>query len=112
MLLMVLLLAGQVDSQIPWISDGVELAEHDARFPDNVVDRVALLERAKTLAREKNRLILWYCMRVPGPHMTRAGSLDTYARVAWFTHPAIVDLINAKFVPLRMAWDETVSAAL
>jgi hypothetical protein len=111
-LLWALLSTGQVDPEIPWISDGTELPEHSASFPDAPVDRGALLERAKTLARERNRLILWYCMRVPGTHMTRAGSLDTYARVAWFAHPPIADLIRAKFVPLRMACDERLGAAL
>jgi hypothetical protein len=100
------------DSEIPWITDGVELADGTPKPPiDPSVDRVALLEKAKTLARERNRLILWYCMRVPGTHTYRAAILDTYMRVALFTDPGLVDLIKARFVPLRMACDEKLSSA-
>ena len=100
------------DSQIPWISDGVEMVDGTPKPPiDASVDRVALLDRAKNLARVRNRLVLWYCMRVPGTHTYRAAVLDTYMRVALFTDPGLVDLVNAKFVPLRMACDDKVSAA-
>jgi hypothetical protein len=100
------------DSQIPWITDGTEIVDGTPKPPiDASVDRIALLEKAKGLARERSRLILWYCMRVPGTHTYRASILDTYARVALFTDPGLVDFVNATFVPLRMACDEKVSAA-
>jgi hypothetical protein len=97
------------DSEIPWISDGIELQDNlvGGRPPQEpAVDRSALLDRARKIAAEKNRLILWYCFRVPGTHMYRARLLDRYMKVAVFTDPAVVDLIKAKFVPLRMACDD------
>lgn len=105
-------LARRCGSQIPWITDGVELEDGSTRPPSAPAeDRIGLLERAKALAREKNRLILWYCPRVPGKHMYRAAVLDTYAKVAFFTDPGVVELVKAKFVPLRAACDEKLSAA-
>ncbi len=105
-------LAKKCDSRIAWITDGVDLADGTPKPSiDPSVDRPALLEKAKALARERNRLVLWYCMRVPGTHTYRAAVLDTYARVALFTDPGLVDLVQAKFVPLRMACDEKVSAS-
>jgi hypothetical protein len=97
------------DSEIPWISDGIELKDNlvGGRPPQEPpVDRAALLDRARKLAAEKNRLILWYCFRVPGTHMYRARLLDQYMKVAIFTDPSVVDLIKARFVPLRMAADD------
>ncbi len=100
------------DSQIPWITDGTEIVDGTPKPPiDPSVDRPALLEKAKALARERKRLVLWYCMRVPGTHTYRAAILDTYMRVALFTDPGLVDLVKTKFVPLRMACDDKVSAA-
>jgi len=97
---------------IPWITDGTEIQDGTPKPPlDPAVDRLALLENAKALGRERGRLVLWYCMRVPGTHTYRAAILDTYMRVALFTDPGLVDLVRAKFVPLRMACDDKVSAA-
>src|SRR4030095_6192866 len=74
-------------------------------------DRRRLLQTAQALAREQNRLLLWYCMRLPGTHTYRAAILDTYMRVALFTDPGLADLISRSFVALRMACDEKTSAA-
>lgn len=101
------------DSEIPWISDGIELKDNlvGGRPPQEPpVDRAALLDRARKLAAEKNRLILWYCFRVPGTHMYRARLLDQYMKAAVFTDPAVVELVKARFVPLRMAADERTGA--
>jgi hypothetical protein len=99
------------DRQIPWITDGVELEDGTPSPPLPDVDRLALLERAKTQAREQNRQVLWYCPRLAGTHTTRAANLDIYARVALFTDPRLVDHIKATFVPLRMACDAKTAAA-
>jgi hypothetical protein len=105
-------LARRCDSGIPWLSDGVEIQDGTPKSPGGTLEpRLKLLARAQSEAREKNRLILWYCPRVPGSHMYRARVLDTYARVALFTDPALVELIKGKFIPLRMASDEAVSEA-
>jgi hypothetical protein len=105
-------LARKCDSQIPWISDGAEVVDGTTDAPlGPAVDRVALLERAKKLAAERKRLVLWYCPRVPGTHMLRAAVLDAYARILFFTDPGVTDLVNAKFVSLRAACDPALSAA-
>jgi hypothetical protein len=107
-------LVKKLDSQIPWITDGTILVDGEqlGRRPKNFqIDRAALLEEAKKKATEKNRLILWYCPRVPGGHMNRAEVLDGYIRSVFFTDPGIVDLVNAKFVPLRMCCDRETSNA-
>ncbi len=99
------------DSQIPWITDGVELADGTPTPPLPDVDRLALLEKAKTLAREQKRQVLWYCPRLAGTHTYRAAVLDVYTRVALFTDPRLVEYVNKTFVPLRMACDAKVVAA-
>ena len=107
------LLARKCGSEIPWITDGIDLSDATLRPPEaKAADRAGLLEQAKKTAREKNRLILWYCPRIPGSHMYRAALLDGYARIAFFSDPAVVDLIRSKFVPLRMACDETIAASV
>jgi hypothetical protein len=108
-------LARRIDSQIPWLSDGVVLVDNSqpGRAPKEApVDREALLAQARKLARERGRLILWYCPRTPGTHMYRAALLDTYLKAAIFSDPGFVELVQAKFVPLRMACDEKRFAAL
>jgi hypothetical protein len=116
--------ARRCDSQIPWISDGTELVDMElaaghhpqvpeARRPKNFdVERLPLLERARAEAAARRRLILLYCPRTAGSHMYRAALLDRYMRIAAFTDPGVVDLVRAKFVPLRLCADEKVAAAL
>lgn len=100
------------DSRIPWLGDDTELADGTPKPSiDPSVDRLQLLETAKALAREQDRLILWYCMRLPGTHTYRAAVLDTYMKVAIFTDPGVAELIASRYVPLRMACDEKTSAA-
>lgn len=110
-------LAERCDSQIPWLRDGTELidmdlaAGHHPNFPQareakNLrVDRAPLLAKARALAAEKKRLILWYVPRVVGLHMYRAYLPDHYLRIAVFTDPRVVRLVGDKFVPLRMCAD-------
>jgi hypothetical protein len=116
-------LAKKCDSQIPWMTDGIALidmelaAGHHPQFPganqpDYKADRIGLMEKAKAAAKEKNRLILWYCPRMYGLHMYRAVLTDRYMKATAFTDPGVVDLINAKFIPLRMCCDEQTGKAL
>jgi hypothetical protein len=115
-------LAKKCDSQIPWISDGIELIDMElaaghhpqypeAHQPDYKADRAALVARARTAAKEKNRLILWYCPRMYGLHMYRAALTDRYMKATAFTDPGVVELIREKFVPLRMCCDEEAGKA-
>jgi hypothetical protein len=84
----------------------------EAREPKNYkVDRAALVEKAKAKAAAEKRLILWYCPRMTGLHMYRAYLTDRYMKTTAFTDPGVVDLVNAKFVPLRMCCDADMSRA-
>jgi hypothetical protein len=98
------------DTDIPWITDGVELVDNTggrARGPQEPpVDRLALLKKARERAAQENRLILWYCFRMPGTHMYRGELLDNYMKSAIFTDQGVVDLVKSKFVPVRMACDD------
>lgn len=117
-------LARRCGSQIPWIADGTELVDmelaagHHPQYPEAreprryKVDRAALLARARKQAAEQRRLILWYVPRMPGLHMYRATLLDQAMMAVTFTDPGVVELVNAKFVPLRMCCDPETGAAL
>jgi hypothetical protein len=106
-------LARKCGSEIPWITDGAELPENEwrGRILRYEHDRDPQLEEALQKARERRRLVLWFCPRVPGAHMYRARILEDYMKIVVFTDPGVVDLIRAKFVPLRMCCDENLSAA-
>jgi hypothetical protein len=115
--------AARIDSQIPWLTDGIPLidmelaAGHHPQFPEAHqpkydFDRAALIAKAKDAAAKQQRLILWYCPRVWGLHMYRAVLPDRYMRATAFCDPGVVDLIKAKFVPLRMCCDEATGKAL
>ncbi len=115
--------ARRCDSQIPWMTDGIELidmelaAGHHPQYPEAHqpkydFDRAALLAKAKSAAAEQRRLILWYCPRVWGLHMYRAVLPDRYMKATAFSDPGVVDLIKAKFVPLRMCCDEATGNSL
>lgn len=106
-------LAQRCDSEIPWITDGAILPDNEwkRRILRYEHDRDPLLEEAQQQARERKRLILWFCPRVPGAHMYRAKGLEDYAKIVFFTDPGVVDLIRSKFVPLRMCCDENLAAA-
>ncbi len=101
-------LASKCDSEIPWITDGVNLPDCESlgrRAPKPKTERADLLEEAKAKAAEQKRLILWHVPRVHGGHMNRATIVDGYMRSCVFTDEAVVDLIQRKFVPLRMTAD-------
>jgi hypothetical protein len=106
-------LARKCDSEIPWIRDGVDIVDGTPKPPQaGAANRASLLEQAKKAAREQNRLILWFCPRIPGTHMFRAAVLDAYAKVIFFTDPGIVDLVRSKFIPLRMSCDESLAGSV
>jgi hypothetical protein len=61
----------------------------------------ATLDDAKKTATEKDRLILWYIYRVPGPHIQAYKSLDRYMLSGPFSDPDVSDLVSRKFVAFR-----------
>jgi hypothetical protein len=95
-------------SGIEWITDGHKLSDAESisrPVRQDPVDRDALLKQAQERAAKSKRLILWHVIRVPGRHMNRAHILDRYMQSVVFSDPAVEELINTKFVPLRMASD-------
>src|SRR5439155_17301158 len=95
-------LAKKCDSQIPWITDGIPLIDMElaaghhpdypeAHQPDYKAYRASLIAKSQALAKEQNRLILWYCPRMYGLHMYRAVLTDRYMKATAFTDPGVVD---------------------
>ena len=103
-------LAAQCDSKIAWITDGFTSPDlgGPTPIPNGGPDRVALLEQALKRAGEEKKLVLWYVPRIDGPQVYRSPILDDYLKVVAFTEPRIVELVGARFVPLRMAADKAV----
>jgi hypothetical protein len=67
------------------------------------VDLEELWGDATGKAKETGRTILWYIPKVEGRHMYRDAMLDHYMNVAVWSDPAVVALVNRRFVPLRAA---------
>lgn len=91
-------------SQIQWMAD-IETPRDRQRGTRDGPDRPRLLQQALERARESNRLVLWYVYGVDGRHMYRYPVVEVYAQTALWTDPDVVDLVNRKFVPLRMHAD-------
>lgn len=105
-------LAAKCDSEIPWITDG--FASPDSGGPTPIPakgpDRVALLEQALKRAADEKKLVFWYVPRIDGPQVYRSPLLDDYLKVVAFTDQRFTSLVNARFVPLRMAADKAIGA--
>jgi hypothetical protein len=98
--------AAQIDTTIPWITDGyVPLDQGNAMraLPKTEVDRAAMLDGALAKAVTEKKLVLWYIPRIEGVQMYRPQLLDDYMRATAFTDPMISNLIASRFVGLRMA---------
>ena len=105
-------LAAQCDTKIAWITDGFSSPDlgGPTPIPSGGPDRTALLDQALMRAGEEKKLVLWYVPRIDGPQVYRSPILDDYLKVVAFTEPRLVELIGARFVPLRMAADKAVGA--
>jgi hypothetical protein len=104
--------AARIDSEIPWITDGFYAADPGrpvATLPKTTVDRNKLLDQALQRAADEKKLVFWYIPRIEGGHMVRPEFLDTYMRVVAFTDGPLAQIINERFVPLRMAVDGPIS---
>ncbi len=74
------------------------------------IDRVELWNGAKAKAKEQSRLILWYVFRVAGVQMYRSPLPDGYMMQTMFSDPEIVELVNRRFVPVRLFADGALGA--
>lgn len=118
--------AQSLDTLIPWITDGLVLKDPDqsARRRRGEPDRDALMTKALAIAKEKNRLVLWYVPRIlsrkneggdehgmmmpGGTHMYRPAIPHQYMREVFWSDPEIAALVNAKFVAISAAADEKI----
>jgi hypothetical protein len=73
-------------------------------------DRPGALAAARTEAWQSGRLVLWYVPRIQGPQMYRPAVLDGYMKAVPFSDPDCVDIINRRFVPVRLVCDTTLRA--
>jgi hypothetical protein len=104
--------AARIDTAIPWMTDGFQPADPGApvpKLPKTGVDRLDLLDQALERATREKKLVFWYVPRIEGGHMVRPEFLDTYMRAVAFTDGWLTALVNARFVPLRMAVDGPVA---
>jgi tetratricopeptide (TPR) repeat protein len=92
-------------TEIPWMSDHRPLPDNrpNRKLEKTEVDLEDLFQEVRAKAKETGRPILWYIPSVVGGHMYRGTILDAYMNAAIWTDEAIVDLVNARFVPLRAA---------
>lgn len=104
----------QLDTHLPWRTDGADFHERvrPAKAPE--VDRGALVDAACAEAKRDGKLVLWYVHRIQerqlgGRQMYRAPVLDVYMRQVLFADPDVAELIAAAFVPLRCVMDEGLS---
>src|SRR5262245_51975701 len=98
--------AAQIDTAIPWITDGFAALDPGHPLPilpKTAVDRGKLLDDALARAAAEKKLVFWYIPRIEGVQMYRPAMLDDYMRVVAFTNDMLTNLINSRFVPLRMA---------
>jgi hypothetical protein len=116
------LLADRCGSQIEWSTDGLQQKDGGAAF--RYVEKLPkpepekrdalirkLLDDALARAAKEKKLVLWHAYRIEGMQMYRAPNLDDYMdEVAW-SDPAVVELVNSSFVPLRTFVPKTIGAS-
>lgn len=86
-------LASKCASDINWIQD---------KGDNDKQDREPLLEEAVKKAKDKNRLVMWYVYRVDKTPFWKAAHLNRYMLTGPFADDDVVELINRKFVPLKI----------
>lgn len=115
-------LASRLGSGVSWTVDDPRLLE-EGRNRNAVresieatkdFDRSGALETALADAKSRKRLVLWYVPRIlaatkitsPGRQMYRPAILDLYVKAVLFSDPDLVELMNRKFISVRLACDE------
>lgn len=111
-------LASRIGSSVTWqvtdpwiLEEGRNRAEVEKnRGAAKDFDRIAAIDQALAIAKEKNRPVLWYIPRIAsgvgGRQMYRPALLDTYAQAVLFTDPTLADVLNRRFVMVRLACDK------
>jgi len=101
-------LADRCGSQIAWLRDQIGPDDGGAAFQyvergprAGPADLERLLAEALERARAERKLVLWHVYRLQGGHMYRAPLLDDYMDQLVWSDPALVELVQRAFVPLR-----------
>ena len=109
--------AARLGSQVAWNANDPLLLPEGNRFSSGrkilmenrkataAFDRVAALEKALAEAAGRKRLVLWYIPWIKGRQMYRPALLDLYMKAVPFTDPECVDMVNRRFVPVRLVCD-------
>ena len=108
-----------LDTHIDWVDDGAifldgRRAKRSLTDDEGATDRVAILDSAIARAKQDGKLVLWYVPRIieessKGRQMYRAPILDGYMRQVVFCDEYVSELIDRRFVPVRMVCDQALS---
>lgn len=110
-------LADRLGSGVAWVVNDPVLLEEGrnraevraSRRANKGFDRIQAMDRALAQAKSKKRPVLWYVPRIlagmGGRQMYRPALPDLYARSVFFSDPECVDLLNRRFIPLRLFCD-------
>ena len=102
-------LARQAGNGIHWIRDPYEMQDlaranrlRQAPRPTAKISRQELLDAALARAKDEGKPVLLYACRIEGRQMYRAPVVDDYMNLGLFSDPELVELINRRFIPIRL----------
>ena len=105
-----------LDAAIDWVRDPLVLTEarRGGRPPKVEFDRAAALDEAIAQGQAQNKPVLWYAFRIQenalkGQQMYRSPVLDFYMQHVVFADPDVANVVNSRFVPVRLLCDETLA---
>ena len=113
----------KLGSQVNWVADDPQLLAEGNRTRQGALelrasskkhknfDRLGALAEARARARTSKQLIMWYIPSITGRQMYRPALPDLYMRAVAFTDPECVDIINRRFVPIRLICDKKLQEA-
>jgi len=99
-------------SQIEWIQDTPPPRNESPKWQADPADRSKLWQEALDKAKASDRPILLYLYRIDGKQMYRAPCLDNYMMNAVFTDPDVVNIVNSRFVAIRLLSNATLPLAI
>lgn len=93
--------------EIKWISDPAYQDGIRRALPE--CDRRTLLDEARAKARQAKKPIFWYAYRFAGAQMYRPNLVDSYMMQVVFSDEDIVNMLNLRCIPLRLACDKSIT---
>jgi tetratricopeptide (TPR) repeat protein len=94
-------------TEIKWITDPPYQDGIRRALPE--CDRLTLLDEARAKARQAKKPIFWYAYRFAGPQMYRPNLVDSYMMQTVFCDEDVVNMINLRCIPLRLACDRSIT---